>query len=58
MVSDANFGNVQIVDLRNTLSVDLTNNAYQDWWGNELHPTDNGFGAVTDKFAQALSRLP
>jgi hypothetical protein len=58
LVSDANFGNVQMVDLRNTLSADLTNNAYQDWWGNELHPTDKGFGAVTDKFAQALSRLP
>lgn len=56
--SDANFSNVHVVDLRKTLPNDLTNNAYKTWWGNELHPTDQGFGAVTDKFAAALKTLP
>ena len=56
--SDANFNNVHIVELRGTLSVDRTDDAYKVWWGNELHPTEQGFNAVTDKFAQALSALP
>lgn len=56
--ADPNFGNVHVVNLRNTLSADLTNDAYKTWWGNELHPTEKGFGAVTDKFAAALKALP
>jgi len=55
--SDGTFANVHIVDLRNTLSTDLNNDAYKSWWGNELHPTDQGFEAVTDKFAAALRAL-
>jgi hypothetical protein len=56
--SEPNFNNVHVVDLRGTLSVDQTDNVYRDWWGNELHPTEKGFSAVTDKFAQALNALP
>ena len=52
----ANFPNVHFVDLRGTLSVDP--DSYKDWWGNELHPTEKGFTAVTDRFAQALNSLP
>jgi len=57
LVQDPAFGNVHYVDLRNTLSTDLANDAYKDWWGNELHPTEKGFSAVTDKFAIELSKL-
>jgi hypothetical protein len=48
------FGNVHYVDLRGTLKTDAT---YTDWWGNELHPTLDGFRAVADRFAKELSTL-
>ena len=51
------FANLHYVDLRNTLSTVLANDAYKDWWGNELHPTEKGFSAVTDKFATELAKL-
>jgi hypothetical protein len=54
----ASVPNVHYIDLRNTLSTVLTDDAYQDWWGNELHPTEKGFAAVTDKFAAVLKALP
>jgi hypothetical protein len=54
----AQFPFVHYLDLRGTLSIDLTNNAYEDWWANELHPTVDGFAKVTDKFASALQALP
>jgi len=50
-------GNVHFVDLRGTLSSVLMNDAYKDWWANELHPTGDGFAAVAKKFADALSAL-
>lgn len=49
------FSHVHYVNLRNTLS---TGADYKDWWGNELHPTERGFEAVTQKFAQVLNTLP
>jgi hypothetical protein len=55
LVKDPAFANVRYLDLRNTLSTNL--NDYQLWWANELHPTEKGFSAVADKFADALSRL-
>ena len=55
LVADPAFANVHYVDLRNTLTVDPAN--YQDWWDNELHPTEQGVTAVTDKFSNALSLL-
>jgi hypothetical protein len=58
LVKDSAFGNVHYVDLRNTLSTDLDDDAYQDWWDNELHPTEKGFSAVADKFAVVLNGLP
>jgi hypothetical protein len=57
LVTDPAFGNVHYVDLRGTLSTELANNVYQDWWANELHPTEKGFSAITDKFATELGNL-
>ncbi|MEJ1095424.1 MULTISPECIES: hypothetical protein [unclassified Pseudoxanthomonas] len=45
------FGHVKFVDLRRTLS---TASDYKKWWGNELHPTESGFTAVTKKIAAAI----
>lgn len=57
LVKEPAFSNVHYVDLRGTLSTDLAKNAYQDWWDNELHPTEKGFGVITDKFASELAKL-
>jgi hypothetical protein len=57
LVKDPAFGNVHYVDLRGTLSTALASDAYKDWWDNELHPTEKGFTAVTEKFATELSKL-
>jgi hypothetical protein len=50
------FAYVHYVDLRGTLSNKLSD--YQDWWANELHPTEKGFEAVTNRFADELAKLP
>ena len=42
------FSHVKHVDATGTLS---TGSDYKDWWHNELHPTDQGFELITDKFA-------
>ena len=47
---------VRYIDLRGTLSNKLSD--YQDSWANELHPTEKGFAAVTDRFAAELAKLP
>ena len=57
LAKDPASGKVSYLDLRNTLSTRLAGDAYQQWWANELHPTEQGFNAVTDKFASALSGL-
>ncbi len=57
VAQDAAFPNVHFVDLRGTLSTVLTGDAYQDWWANELHPTERGFSAVADKFAAELGQV-
>jgi lysophospholipase L1-like esterase len=44
----APFQHVRYLDLRGTLP---TGPRYEDWWANELHPTGQGFEAVTQKFA-------
>jgi hypothetical protein len=44
------FAHVQLVDLRNALSTDLVNDRYKAWWGNELHPTQQGFHKVAGLF--------
>ncbi len=48
------FAHVQVVDLRNALSTDLVNNRYKTWWGNELHPTQQGFSKVAGLFDAKL----
>jgi lysophospholipase L1-like esterase len=45
------FAHVHYLDLRHTLP---TGPNYEDWWANELHPTEKGFEAVTQKFAAAV----
>ena len=47
---------VRYINLRGTLSNRLAD--YKDWWANELHPTEQGFEAVTDRFAAVLATLP
>ncbi len=54
VVATPAFGHVQLIDLRNTLSTDLANGRYRDWWGNELHPTRQGFERVADRFDAML----
>lgn len=46
------------VDLRGTLSNDLAGNKYRRSWGNELHPTEDGFLAVAGKLNDAIRPLP
>jgi len=48
------FSHVKLVDLRGTLSVDLNDDRYQDWWANELHPTHDGFAKVAALFDAEL----
>jgi hypothetical protein len=57
LANDPAFDNVHYIDLRGTLSTDLTNDTYHAWWANELHPTKDGFAAVTARFAAALSKF-
>ena len=47
----AGLGHVRYLDLRGTLKDD---NTYKTWWANELHPTERGFAAIADKFANVL----
>lgn len=42
---------VKYVDLRGTLKTD---DSYQEWWGNELHPTRAGFTVVASKIANVI----
>ena len=54
VVATPAFAHVTLVDLRNTLSTDLANQRYKDWWGNELHPTLPGFRKVAALFDAKL----
>ena len=57
LTKDAAFANVHYLDLRGTLSTEHASNEYQQWWDNELHPTEEGFSAVAAKFATVLDSL-
>jgi hypothetical protein len=48
------FVHVHYIDLRNTLP---TGAKYKEWWANELHPTEQGFRTITEKFAAKLAGL-
>lgn len=50
------FPHVYHVDLRNTLPNRPAD--YEDWWADELHPTEPGFLRVAAKFADRLRTLP
>ena len=51
------FAHLHYLELRGTLDPTLTNDAYQEDWGNELHPTNDGFEKVADKFADLINQL-
>lgn len=46
------------VDLRGTLSNDLTNRKYRKSWTDELHPTGDGFRDVAARIDAAITALP
>ena len=52
----AGLAHVRYINLRGTLPNSLAN--YKKWWANELHPTEQGFEAVTNRFAAVLATLP
>jgi lysophospholipase L1-like esterase len=54
IVDDTKFGHAQIVNLRLSLSTQLTGDEYRKWWGNELHPTERGFAKVAGLFDSRL----
>jgi len=45
---------VTILDFRNIL---LDDGSYEDWWANELHPTDRGFKEIASRFADAIAQF-
>jgi hypothetical protein len=53
VAADKRFPHVRYVDLRGTLPTGVN---YDEWWGNELHPTRKGFKAVAQRFADAISK--
>ena len=52
---------VHYVNLRNTLSNDLGREdgkrKYKKDWGDELHPTNEGFAKVASEFARVIDAL-
>jgi hypothetical protein len=54
---DPAYSNVIYINLRGTLSNDLTADNCQKSWANELHPSKPGFVAIAVKFADALGYL-
>ena len=57
LASDGSFTNLHYLDLRDTLSNDLTGGKYKQSWTNELHPTNEGFDALAEKFAMLIATL-
>lgn len=54
LAASPQFGHVHYLDLRATLRRDQF---YKRDWANELHPTEDGFRRVTEKFAALISSL-
>jgi lysophospholipase L1-like esterase len=55
IASRPEFEHVHFVDVRKTLST--LPDKYQADWDNELHPTEQGFKAITAKFVQVINQL-
>jgi len=53
----AGLEHVRHVDLRNTLSHELGKNAYKGSWENELHPTEQGFRTIAQRFDRVLAAI-
>jgi hypothetical protein len=49
---------VAYVDARPLLPNVLQQDAYKQWWANELHPTNQGFAAVAGAFHAAIQTFP
>lgn len=49
---------VSYLDLRGTLTASLERGAWKQSWGNELHPTKDGFAAVARLFNDRLQAFP
>jgi hypothetical protein len=65
LAKEPNFENVNYIDLRKTLSNNLSRDEYKDWWANEIHPNaggiyggQDGWGAIASKFQAVLAKLP
>jgi lysophospholipase L1-like esterase len=56
--SQPGLGHVKYVDLQGTLSNDLQQQRYKKSWGNELHPSEEGYVAVAAVFDQAIASIP
>lgn len=54
----ANVPKVAYVNARPVLSSSLVNDEYKRSWANEIHPTDDGFGAVATLFHTAIQQFP
>jgi lysophospholipase L1-like esterase len=54
VVATSAFSHVTVVDLRGSLSSTLQDDLYKDSWGNELHPTREGFVKVAGLFNEKL----
>ncbi len=58
---EKDFNHVHYVNLRNTLSNDLGKEngkrKYKEDWGDELHPTNEGFAKVAAEFARVIDAL-
>jgi len=50
-------GHLRYLDVRGTLSPRLRGQAYKTWWGNELHPTEQGFASVAARFDQLIRQI-
>jgi hypothetical protein len=57
VVSAGHWGSLRYVDVRATLSNELTGQRYKQSWSNELHPTARGFAAVAARFHEVLQTL-
>ncbi len=48
---------VNYINLQGTLSADLNDDHYQDWWNDEMHPTRDGFKEITKLFLDVIDNL-
>lgn len=57
VASQSVFGHVHYLDLRPTLSNDLTNDSYREEWNDELHPEDPGFERIGQLYRAKIDEI-